>query len=47
MLRPCDTLYDTIKTQVRSLDSLGDDCTNNGLMLIPVFLTKLPSELNL
>ena len=41
------TLYDTIKTQVRLLDSLGQDCSNYGLMLIPVLLTKLPSELNL
>ena len=41
------TLYDTIKTQVLSLDSLGKDCANYGLMLIPVLLTKLLSELNL
>ena len=28
------------------LDSLGQDCINYGPKLIPVFLTKLPSELN-
>ena len=41
------TLYDTIKTQVLSLHSLGQDCAYYGPMLIPVLLTKLPSELNL
>ena len=41
------TLYSTIKTQVRSLDSLGQDCANYGPMLTPVLLTKLPSELDL
>ena len=40
-------LYDTIKTQVRSLDFLGQDCANYGPMLITVLLTNLPSELNL
>ena len=40
------TLYNTIKTQSRLLDSLGQDCVNYGTKLIPVLLTKLPSELN-
>ena len=40
------TLYNTIKTQSRLLDSLGQDCVNYDTKLIPVLLTKLPSELN-
>ena len=39
------TLY-SIKTQILSLDPLGQDCANDGLIIIPVLLTKLPSELS-
>ena len=50
MLRPCEHYTIPIKNQVRSLDSLGQDCANYGPMLILVLFTKLPklpSELNL
>ena len=41
-VKALQTLYDTIKTQVRSLDPLGQDCVNYDPMLIRVLLTKLP-----
>ena len=40
-------LYHTIKTQIHSLDTLGQDWAIYGPLLIPVLLKKVPSELNL
>ena len=40
-------VFDVIETQVRSLDGLGYDCHNYGLMLIPILLSKLPTNENL
>ena len=40
-------LLDTIETQVRSLNCLGDDSQSYGPMLISIFLSKLPQDLNL
>ena len=37
-------LYDTIETQVRSLNSLRLDPKSYGPMLIPVVMSKLPQE---
>ena len=40
-------LYDTIETQVRSLNSLGLNERNYGAMLVPVVMSKLPQEVKL
>ena len=40
-------LFDTIETQVRSLNCLGYDCHSYGSMLILILLSKLPQDLNL
>ena len=40
-------LFDTIETQVRSLNCLGYDCHSYGPMLIPILLSKLPQDVNL
>ena len=39
------TLY-SIKTQILSLYPSDQDCADDGLIIIPVLLTKLPSELS-
>ena len=41
------SLYDKMETQVRSLNNLGIESKNYGSMLVPVFLSKLPTELKL
>ena len=41
------TLYDIVETQVRSLNSLECLSENYGHMLIPVLMSKLPSEFRL
>ena len=46
-LKTLRTLFDPIKSQARSLNSLDQDFANYGLILMPVLLTKLPSEYNL
>ena len=40
-------LFDTIETQVRSLNSLGLDEKNYGSMLIPIIMSKLNQEVRL
>ena len=40
-------LYDHVETQVRSLNNLDITCKNYGPMLVPVLMSKLPSELKL
>ena len=40
-------IYNTVETQIRSLESLGIDSSMYGPFLIPVFQRKIPSELNL
>ena len=39
------TLY-SIKTQILSLYPLDQDCADEGLIIFPVLLTKIPSELS-
>ena len=40
-------LFDTIETQIRSLENLNIDSAMYGPFLIPVLQRKVPSELNL
>ena len=37
-------LLETIETQVRSLHGLGYVCHNYGPILIPILLSKLPTD---
>ena len=46
-IKSLGNLFDTIETQVRSLNSLGYDYHSYGRMLIPILLLKLPTNLNL
>ena len=46
-IKSLENLFDTIETQVRSLNSLGYDYHSYGRMLIPILLLKLPTNLNL
>ena len=39
--------YDRVETEVRSLDCLGPKTANYGLMLVPVLMEKIPSQLKL
>ena len=41
------TLFDTIETEVRSLDAIGCDIATYGIMLIPIIMDKLPQEIQL
>ena len=38
-------LYDTLKNRTRALEALGEDPISHGCILLPMFETKLPSEL--
>ena len=40
-------LYDQIETNIRSLDVLGIKPEQFGSLLVPVILTKIPSELQI
>ena len=40
-------IYDTVETQVRSLENIDIQPEINGPLLIPVLLSKLSSELSL
>ena len=40
-------VFDVIEFQVCTLNGLGYDCHNYGLMLIPILLSKLPTNENL
>ena len=46
-LKDLRKLYDRVETQVRSLDNLGIEFKNYGPMLVPVLMSKLPTELKL
>ena len=46
-LKALRSLCDQVEAQVRSFNALGLDANNYGPMLIPVFLCKIPEELNL
>ena len=46
-LKALRSLCDQVEAQVRSLNAFGLDAKNYGPMLIPVFLCKIPEELNL
>ena len=46
-LKGLRSLCDQVESQVRCLISLGHDLKSYGLMLIPVFMTKIPEELKL
>lgn len=38
-------LYDTLKNRTRALEALGENPVSHGCILLPMFETKLPSEL--
>ena len=40
-------VLDRVEIQVRGLQSLGVDSAQNGALLIPIFMEKLPDELKL
>ena len=46
-VRALRRLFDTVSSHVRSLKSLGVEPESYGSLLCPVFLTKLPADLQL
>ena len=46
-LKGMRSLCDQVESQVRCLNALGHDPKSYGLMLIPVFMSKIPEELKL
>ena len=46
-LKGLRSLCDQVERQVRCLNALGHDPKSYGLMLVPIFMTKLPEELKI